>query len=143
MICFISTSIYRFSAQYRLEIQDGKVIWFHRDSQGITLFSATTDAPVLTSNVWSHILVTYTVATGTAQIFINGELKKEEIKDAGQFLSTDWDKYAGKEMSLTILHEDPFSLSYHTFVTRPETMNDENIIRAKGFKFVGKLVVLV
>ena len=96
LVCF-------FLVQYRLEIQDGKVVWFHRDSRGYTLFSATTDAPVVLANVWSHILVTYTVATGTAQIFINGELKKEEVKDAGDFLSTDWDKYVGKGMSLNLV----------------------------------------
>ena len=103
MLVHMDTLVCFFLVQYRLEIQDGKVVWFHRDSRGYTLFSATTDAPVVLANVWSHILVTYTVATGTAQIFINGELKKEEVKDAGDFLSTDWDKYVGKGMSLNLV----------------------------------------
>ncbi|XP_046845785.1 uncharacterized protein LOC124439570 [Xenia sp. Carnegie-2017] len=81
--------------QYRLEIQDGVILWFHRDAKGYTVFSATTDVPVLTLNVWTHILVTYTVATGTAQIFVDGKLNKEEVKDAGVLLSTDWEQYAG------------------------------------------------
>ncbi|CAB4045328.1 Hypothetical predicted protein, partial [Paramuricea clavata] len=79
--------------QYRLEVQDGKLTWFHRNSLGNTLFSVVTDSPVLIPNIWTHILVTYTVVTGTAQIFINGELKKEDVKDAGVPLSTDWDQY--------------------------------------------------
>ena len=54
-----------------------------------------TDSPVLIPNIWTHILVTYTVVTGTAQIFINGELKKEDVKDPGVLLSTDWEKYTG------------------------------------------------
>ena len=84
-----------FLVQYRLEVQDGKLTWFHRNSLGNTLFSVVTDSPVLIPNVWTHILVTYTVVTGTAQIFINGELKKEDVKDPGVLLSTDWDKYTG------------------------------------------------
>ena len=83
--------------QYRLEAQDGKLVWFHRDSLGNTVFSVTTDSPVLTANVWAHIVVTYTVVTGTAQIFINGELNKKVAKDPNQRLSTDWEKYAGKK----------------------------------------------
>ena len=81
-----------------MEVRDGKVLWFHRDSMGNTLFSITTDGPVLTAKVWSHVLVTYTVVTGTAQIFINGELKKQAIKDPGIPLSTDWDGYAGENI---------------------------------------------
>lgn len=85
--------------QYRLEIQDGVILWFHRDAKGYTVFSATTDVPVLTLNVWTHILVTYTVATGIAQIFVDGKLNKEEVKDAGVLLSTDWEQYAGMYVS--------------------------------------------
>ncbi|XP_028410253.1 uncharacterized protein LOC114532854 [Dendronephthya gigantea] len=81
--------------QYRLEVQDGKLIWFHRNSLGNTLFSVATDEPVLTAGAWNHVLVTYTVVTGTAQVFINGALTKEVVKDPGVPLSTDWEKYVG------------------------------------------------
>jgi hypothetical protein len=88
--------------QYRLEVQDGKLVWFHRNSLGNTLFSVTTDSPVLSANVWTHIVVTYTVVTGTAQIFINGDLIKQDVKDAGVPLSTDWEGYAGKRTLPTV-----------------------------------------
>ena len=42
-------------------------------------------------------MVTYTVVTGTAQIFVNGDLIKQDVKDPGVPLSTDWEKYAGKK----------------------------------------------
>lgn len=59
------------------------------------MFGFTTDGPVLTANIWTHILVTYTAVSGTAQIFIDGKLVKEDVKDPGLHLSTDWEEYAG------------------------------------------------
>ena len=92
---------YSFShlAQYRLENEDGKLLWFHRNTLGNTVFAVQTDQPVLVAGIWSHVLVTYTAVSGKAQIFIDGQLLKEETTDSGVPLSTDWGKYAGRNTS--------------------------------------------
>ena len=86
-------------AQYRLEAEDGKLLWFHRNTLGNTVFGVQTDQPVLVAGIWSHVLVTYTAVSGKAQIFIDGQLLKEETTDSGVPLSTDWGKYAGRNTS--------------------------------------------
>ena len=90
-----SCILFHSTAQYRLESDSGKLVWFHRNQAGITVFSVRTDQPVLLAGKWTHVLVTYAAATGRARVFIDGRLEKEETTDTGVPLSTDWGKYAG------------------------------------------------
>lgn len=86
-----------------MEAEDGRLLWFHRNALGNTVFGIETDDPVLVVGKWSHIVVTYTAVSGKAQIFLDGQLLKEETSDPGVPLSTDWGKYAGKESFTKIL----------------------------------------
>ena len=76
-------------------MEDGRIRWFHRNEQMVTIFSIITDLPVLQTGQWAHIAGTYDGLSGKAQIYINGKLVKQEATDPGRFLSRDWGKFAG------------------------------------------------
>jgi hypothetical protein len=85
-----------FIAQYILDVENGRIRWFHRNENGTTVFSILTDLPVLSPGKWSQVAVSYDGLRGSSQIYIDGKLNKEEVADPGVFLSRDWSKYAGK-----------------------------------------------
>ena len=82
-------------AQYELQIENARVRWFHRNENGSTVFSVITDAPVLSNEKWYHVAAMYDGLRGISQIYINGQLSKQETADPGVFLSRDWSKFAG------------------------------------------------
>lgn len=84
------------SAQYLLQVENARVRWFHRNENGTTVFSIITDGPVLSNGKWYHLAVMYEGLHGTASIYIDGKLRKQETRDPGVFLSRDWSKYAGR-----------------------------------------------
>ncbi|XP_048578921.1 uncharacterized protein LOC5512916 [Nematostella vectensis] len=75
--------------QYLLLIIDGKVKWFHSNEKSQTVFSAETESAVVPAGTWTHISGTYTSMGGKSQIFVNGDLKKEDFTGSGT-LSQDW-----------------------------------------------------
>ncbi|CAH3193907.1 unnamed protein product, partial [Porites evermanni] len=60
-----------------------------------TVFSIVTDGPVLSNGKWFHVAAMYDGLRGSAKIYIDGKLSKQESADPGVFLSRDWSKYAG------------------------------------------------
>ena len=83
-------------AQYQLEVENARIRWFHRNENGSTVFSIVTDGPVLSNGKWFHVAAMYDGLRGSAKIYIDGELSKQESADPGVFLSRDWSKYAGR-----------------------------------------------
>ena len=49
---------------------------------------------VLKTNIWVEIAVMYDVLKGRARIYVDGELKQEELSDPMR-LSQDWSIFAG------------------------------------------------
>ncbi|XP_068742646.1 uncharacterized protein [Montipora capricornis] len=86
---------YHQKPQYLLQIENARLRWFHRNENGSTVFSIITDGPVLSNGKWYHIAAMYDGLRGSARIYINGRLSKQETADPGVFLSRDWSKYAG------------------------------------------------
>lgn len=83
-------------AQYQLEVENARIRWFHRNENGSTVFSIVTDVPVLSNGKWFHVAAMYDGLRGSAKIYIDGKLSKQESADPGVFLSRDWSKYAGR-----------------------------------------------
>ena len=44
--------------QYHLEVRNGSVRWYHRNEQGIVIFSVLTE-PLIETGTWMHLAVTY------------------------------------------------------------------------------------
>ena len=86
----------RFSGQYKLEVENGNLLWFHRNETLDTVFSAVTDRVVIQPDTWVEIVVMYDSTRGRAVIYIDGQLVKEEISDQMK-LSQDWGSFAGKQ----------------------------------------------
>ncbi|CAH3043176.1 unnamed protein product [Porites lobata] len=82
-------------SQYQLEVENARIRWFHRNENGSTVFSIVTDGPVLSNGKWFHVAAMYDGLRGSAKIYIDGKLSKQESADPGVFLSRDWSKYAG------------------------------------------------
>ncbi|XP_015760646.1 PREDICTED: uncharacterized protein LOC107339825 [Acropora digitifera] len=77
--------------QYLLAINNGAVTWSHNDQNDRQLFKVTTD-PIVTENQWVHVAATYSMQSGQAKVFINGNMNKQG-PGSGR-LSEDWDSYA-------------------------------------------------
>ncbi|XP_057312398.1 uncharacterized protein LOC130653922 [Hydractinia symbiolongicarpus] len=80
--------------QYHLEVIDGKVRWFHRNEKGETVFAAETSKVVIEANTWYELAVSYNSTSGSANIYIDALLVKDEVSDP-MVLSTDWGLFAG------------------------------------------------
>lgn len=87
---------FQISAQYQLQVENARLRWFHRNENASTVFSIITDVPVLSSGKWYHVAAMYDGLRGSARIYINGRLSKQETADPGVFLSRDWSKYTGR-----------------------------------------------
>ena len=85
----------RILGQYHLEVIDGKLRWFHRNEHGETVFAAETSQSVIDANKWYELAVTYDGASGSAKIYVNSLLVKEESSDPMN-LSSDWGLFAGE-----------------------------------------------
>eukprot|EP00794_Sanderia_malayensis_P012220 gene12220-13478_t len=78
--------------QYHVEIENGKVRWFHRNEKHAVVFSITSTA-LVAEGAWTHIAGTYDAEKAIAKLFINGDLV---AKGPGNgFLSQDWTGKAG------------------------------------------------
>lgn len=44
--------------QYHLEIDNGRIRWFHRNERRVTIFSVLTE-PLITEGNWTHVTGTY------------------------------------------------------------------------------------
>lgn len=73
--------------QYRLEIVDGAVNWFHRNEEGVQVFNVKT-SDVLKKRKWYNIAVVYDEINGEAKVYLDGKLKQIEV-GKGE-LSQDW-----------------------------------------------------
>ncbi|XP_048589917.1 neurogenic locus notch homolog protein 2 isoform X2 [Nematostella vectensis] len=78
--------------QYHLEVDDGKVRWFHRNENHQTIFSVLTP-PVLTEGKWTQVTVTYSSDYSRARVFVDGDMVAEGRGHG--FLSQDWAGKAG------------------------------------------------
>ena len=86
--------------QYQLQIDDGKIRWFHRNEKGLTIFSIMTPKPAIEAKTWAELAVVFEGKTGTAQIYVDSILVKEEKSDPDT-LSQDWGAYAGMQISFS------------------------------------------
>lgn len=77
-----------------MEVIDGKVRWFHRNEKGETVFAAETSKVVIEANTWCELAVSYNSTSGSANIYIDALLVKDEVSDP-MVLSTDWGLFAG------------------------------------------------
>jgi len=78
---------------YQLEIRNGKLAWFHIDTDGRTNFDVMTEA-IIAKDKWNHVAATYDTYTGVAKVFANAEEKKIGQGTPGVKLPENWD-YAG------------------------------------------------
>ncbi|XP_047144561.1 uncharacterized protein LOC100203132 isoform X2 [Hydra vulgaris] len=89
--------------QYHVEIDNGKIRWFHRNEYHMTIFSVVTK-PILQNNVWTHIGGTYNAAKREAKLFLNGDLVGiDNHTSILRNLSQDWETKTGIGK-----HEHPF-----------------------------------
>lgn len=58
-----------------LEIEQGKIRWYHIDTAGKTVFFIVTES-LMPAKTWVHIAGTYNVHTGEVRFFINAEESK-------------------------------------------------------------------
>lgn len=101
-IYFNCLVILLFPGQYKLEVENGNLLWFHRNETLDTVFSAITDRVVIQPDTWVEIVVMYDSTRGRAVIYIDGQMVKEEISDQMK-LSQDWGSFAGNPPPL-LLH---------------------------------------
>ena len=79
-----------------MEVENGNLLWFHRNETLDTVFSAITDRVVIQPDTWVETVVMYDSTRGRAVIYIDGQLVKEEISDQMK-LSQDWGSFAGRQ----------------------------------------------
>ena len=53
--------------QYHLEVDNGRVRWFHRNERHVTIFSVLT-RPLIETGNWMHLAVTYDGVLGMARV---------------------------------------------------------------------------
>ncbi|XP_048589005.1 uncharacterized protein LOC5518116 isoform X2 [Nematostella vectensis] len=73
--------------QYRLEVRDGAVNWYHSNSDTGDVFKIKTE-PVIKAKKWTHITGTYDAHTGLAKVYTDGHVTAQ-AHGTGQ-LSDDW-----------------------------------------------------
>eukprot|EP00795_Rhopilema_esculentum_P008194 gene8194-14126_t len=78
--------------QYHVEIENGKVRWFHRNEQHKVVFSIMSQ-PLVGENVWHHIAGTYDAQKSIARLFLDGDLVAKGTGNG--YLSQDWTGKAG------------------------------------------------
>jgi len=74
-----------------LEIEQGKIRWYHIDTAGKTVFFVVTES-LLPAKTWVHVAGSYSVQTGEVRFFINAEESKLSMGKGP--LTQDWDAYA-------------------------------------------------
>ena len=55
------------NGQYHLEVNSGRVRWFHRNESGKNIFSVTPNSLIKVGN-WTHLAVTYDGVLGMAKV---------------------------------------------------------------------------
>lgn len=78
--------------QYNFAVEDGAIVWFHRDNLGQEVFSIKTLA-VVKPRQWINIVATYDNQEEIARVYLDGRLVKEEPGNG--YLSQDWGHFAG------------------------------------------------
>ena len=64
--------------QYHVEIDNGKVRWFHRNEYHVTIFSIVSK-PIMQSSVWTHIGGTYNAAKREAKVLKTAKPKSNNF----------------------------------------------------------------
>ncbi|XP_057309168.1 uncharacterized protein LOC130647358 isoform X2 [Hydractinia symbiolongicarpus] len=81
--------------QYHLEIDNGRIRWFHRNERRVTIFSVLSE-PLITEGNWTHITGTYSGLQREAKLFVNGDLVGTDSNTSSTiYLSQDWEVKAG------------------------------------------------
>jgi len=78
--------------QYNFAVDDGQIIWFHRDHLEKEIFNIKTLA-VVKPRQWVNIIATYDSQEEKAQVFLGGDIVN--VKSGSGYLSQDWGHFAG------------------------------------------------
>jgi len=78
--------------QYHVEIENGKIRWFHRNEKHTVVFSIMSQ-PLVSEGLWHHIAGTYDAQKSIAKLFLNGDMVARGSGNG--YLSQDWTGKAG------------------------------------------------
>ena len=80
-----------FVDNFFLEIEQGKIRWYHINPAGHKVFFIVTES-LLPAKTWVHVAGTYSVLTGEVKFFINAEESKITKGDGNELFLILYDK---------------------------------------------------